>query len=113
MPLVRVLGRPLVAVDGHEPCGRFALPLAVILLVLPLLAYVSPPDPLWISGLYDGADFNEVIDAVVSATEPVGLRLPMLVKPAVIGAGILPLDDPASAPAGLSPALLIRAPPLS
>jgi len=113
MPLVRVLGQPLVAVDGHDPCGRFALPLAGILLVLPLLAHMSPPDPLWISGLYDEADFDEVIVTVVSATGQVGLRLPMLVKPAVIVAGILPLDDPASAPAGLSPALLIRAPPLS
>src|SRR5262245_11283467 len=114
MPLVRVLGRrPLVAFGGHEPWRRFVLIVGVILVALPLLAHASPPDPLWIRGLYDGADFDDVVVSVVAAAGLAGCTLPILVKPVVIVAGMLPPNDPASASAGLSPAFSIRAPPRS
>jgi len=28
---------------------------------LPLLAYASPPDPTWLPGIYDNADYDDVI----------------------------------------------------
>ena len=28
---------------------------------LPLLAHASPPDPIWLPGIYDGADYDDVI----------------------------------------------------
>src|SRR5262249_17042060 len=32
------------------------------------LAHASLPDPLWIPGIYDNADFDEIVATVVSAT---------------------------------------------
>ena len=36
----------------------------VVLLALVPLAYVSPPDPLWIAGIYDAADADDVVQAI-------------------------------------------------
>jgi hypothetical protein len=36
-------------------------------ITLPALAHASPPDPSWIPGIYDDADFDEVATLVVSA----------------------------------------------
>ena len=39
--------------------------LVLVLLVccgtLPLLAHASPPDPIWLPGIYDNADYDDVI----------------------------------------------------
>lgn len=45
-----------------------ALGLLLILVALVPLADASPPDPVWLAGIYDGADFDEVVIAVVAAT---------------------------------------------
>jgi len=37
-------------------------------LALPALAHASPPDPSWIPGVYDDADFDDVVVRVTSAT---------------------------------------------
>jgi hypothetical protein len=29
--------------------------------ILPLLAHASPPDPIWLPGIYDNADYDDVI----------------------------------------------------
>ena len=39
----------------------------VVLAVLPLLAYASPPDPTWIEGMYDDDDGDDAILAITSA----------------------------------------------
>ena len=39
--------------------------LASAVALLPL-AYASPPDPTWIGGLYDDADYDDVVLAVTS-----------------------------------------------
>jgi len=39
---------------------------------LPALAQASPPDPSWIPGIYDDADFDDVVTRVVSGTGSVG-----------------------------------------
>jgi len=50
--------------------GRLAAMLVVgTLVALVPLAHASPPDPNWISGLYDDADHD---DAVLAVTEGVG-----------------------------------------
>jgi hypothetical protein len=33
---------------------------------LPLLAYASPPDPSWIHGVYDDADFDDVVCLIIT-----------------------------------------------
>jgi len=49
---------------------RDALALLVLAvgLALPVLAHASPPDPSWIPGVYDDADFDDVVTRVVSGT---------------------------------------------
>jgi len=34
--------------------------------ILPTLAHASPPDPSWIPGIYDGADYDDVVLLVSS-----------------------------------------------
>src|SRR5262245_9886335 len=39
-----------------------------LLIVSVALAYASPPDPSWISGIYDAADYDDVVGMVTDAT---------------------------------------------
>ena len=41
-----------------------SLPVVVALVLLPALAFASPPDPSWIAGFYDGADGDDVVSLV-------------------------------------------------
>jgi hypothetical protein len=36
--------------------------------ILPVLAYASPPDPSWVSGIYDDGDFDNVVVLITSGT---------------------------------------------
>ena len=45
-------------------------------LALPALAHASPPDPSWIPGVYDDADFDDVVMQVASGTGSVGPEPP-------------------------------------
>jgi hypothetical protein len=38
----------------------FLIPVALLVVLTPL-AFASPPDPSWIRGIYDDADFDDVI----------------------------------------------------
>jgi hypothetical protein len=40
---------------------------ALALTTLPALAYASPPDETWIRGLYDNADYDDVVSLATSA----------------------------------------------
>lgn len=54
---------------GHAdgPWRRLcALGLLAVLLVLVPLALASPPDSLWIAGIYDAADSDDVVVAITS-----------------------------------------------
>ncbi len=42
--------------------------LVSVLLTLPVLAYVSPPDPTWIAGLWDDADYDDVVILITSTS---------------------------------------------
>jgi len=88
-------------------CARGLLTLAFA--ILPF-AEASPPDALWIGGMYDGADLDDVVAAVIAATAVVahtGLRL----GPTVIVAKAPLLADRASLPRPSLPARPVRAPP--
>src|SRR5262249_49994377 len=41
-----------------------SLPIVVVLILLPAIAFASPPDQLWIAGIYDGADGDESVSLV-------------------------------------------------
>ncbi len=40
------------------------LPIAAALILLPAIAFASPPDPSWIAGIYDGADGDDIVTLV-------------------------------------------------
>ena len=41
-----------------------ALPIVLALILLPAMAFASPPDPSWIAGIYDGADGDDIVSFV-------------------------------------------------
>jgi hypothetical protein len=47
------------------------------LLALVPLAHASPPDPVWVAGIYDAADFDEVVSAA-TALESSAERVPAI-----------------------------------
>jgi hypothetical protein len=91
--------------------------LAVILLLavgtLTSLAYASPPDPSWIGGIYDGADYDDVVDMITSAaaaTAPVFVVDVRLIPPL---AGLAPQHPEDPVPTLPFSPLQSRAPPAS
>ncbi|PWU24544.1 MAG: hypothetical protein C5B48_05805 [Candidatus Rokuibacteriota bacterium] len=54
---------------GNAAAGRtWVLALVLILCAITPLADSSPPDPLWIAGIYDAADQDEVVGLVTSTS---------------------------------------------
>src|SRR5262245_61691640 len=44
--------------------------LLVLLMIAPVtLAHASPPDPTWVAGVYDQADFDDVVGLLAAALE--------------------------------------------
>jgi hypothetical protein len=52
--------------------GCLIVLISAVLEAIVSLAYASPPDPSWISGIYDDADFDDVVGQVTSAKVLVG-----------------------------------------
>jgi len=93
--------------------ARVALALLLLLGLSGLtpLAYASPPDPSWIRGIYDDADYDDVVVMITSAaaaTAPV-LLVGLRQMPPLVGAAPQPADDAVSTPSLSS--LQSRAPP--
>ena len=51
----------------RRPGGIFAVAVAILLAGLTPLAYASPPDPSWVRGIYDDADYDDVVVLITSA----------------------------------------------
>jgi hypothetical protein len=62
-----------------RPSRGFALLLLACLLALSVLPYASPPDLFWLRGVYDGADYDELV-TLLSDTVAVGASAPVTVK---------------------------------
>jgi hypothetical protein len=41
-----------------------SLPIVLALILLPSIAFASPPDPSWVAGIFDGADGDDVVNLV-------------------------------------------------
>jgi len=83
-----LLTRVLAAVRrGWDRVWVLAL-LALLITLLPF-ADASPPDPLWLAGIFDDADLDEVVGAVVSASGVVRGILAVSAKPPDIPAGVV------------------------
>jgi hypothetical protein len=54
---------------------RSLLLLVLVAVMVPLtpMAYASPPDPVWVKGFYDDADFDDVVVFLTSAGATVDL----------------------------------------
>src|ERR687887_888952 len=50
--------------------------------VLPPLAHASPPDPSWVAGLWDDADYDEIVLAVTGMTAVPNCTPDVVLKPA-------------------------------
>jgi len=88
-----------------------ALGLLLVLVALVPLAHASPPDPMWIGGIYDGEDLDEAVVAVVSASVITTESLPSLGKLGdTLRGAMLPIDA-ARVPSASPSAFSIRAPP--
>src|SRR5262245_7487214 len=83
----------------------------LILGVLPVLAYASPPDPSWIAGIYDGADYDDVVVLVTLATGHPSLTPVVDLRPDVqVTVSVLPAAERPMPALWLS-AVLPRGPP--
>jgi len=80
-----------------------------LLSIVPL-AHASPPDSLWIAGIYDDADFDDVVGTVVSEQASVELFWAPSGRPIVL-AVIPSLNDSRFVPSVLQSQLSVRAPP--
>src|SRR5262249_5637128 len=86
------------------------LPVVLALVLLPAIAFASPPDPSWIAGIYDGADGDDVV-SLVDDTTAVGETTPpeILSSPS---ADVAPSSQGFVAP-GLPVEHYVRGPPPS
>lgn len=99
---------------GSRRAGSVHRPATLLFLILLLaaltpFAYASPPDPVWVPGIYDGGDYDDVVEMVTGASWVVA-------PPAVVVgcAGALwwvpaPAASPVVVPALL--AIYLRSPP--
>jgi hypothetical protein len=87
--------------------------MAGLLASLSSLAYASPPDPSWIAGIYDDADFDDVVGLVTSATAAVGPAAPGLLHVSPPGTTPHALRVDALPPRLSADQLHARAPPSS
>jgi len=92
-------------------CGRLLL-LGLLLTVSSLraLAFASPPDQLWVPGVYDAADYDDVIATVLSLDGLHDAAVPAIARPAPIVAPAF-AQAPAAPPAPLPASAHSRAPP--
>jgi len=96
---------------GSRPVGLGAMLLVLLVIVPVMLAHASPPDQTWIAGVYDQADFDDVVGLLTSALEASGYTTAPEAGPCL---ALVPelcpatVAWPASAPAYSAP---LRAPP--
>ena len=52
-----------------RPAGLSVMLLTLVIIAPVTLAHASPPDPTWLAGVYDQADFDDVVGLLTSALE--------------------------------------------
>src|SRR5215471_13962742 len=95
-----------------RPGGLCAMLLLAVLIIAPVtLAHASPPDQTWLAGVYDQADFDDVVGLLTSAFEATDSAVAPKAVPSLACTPKLylaPVAGPISAPAYSA---LLRAPP--
>jgi hypothetical protein len=91
-----------------------ALVLVAVLSALTALADASPPDPAWISGLYDDNDFDDVVGFITSNASLVDdVTTRHLRPPGILGAKVPQAPESVIAFFDGRSAVCPRAPPAS
>jgi hypothetical protein len=67
-----MMRRPVSSSSLATSRGGLILLILAALATTSSLAYASPPDPSWISGIYDDADFDDVVGLATSETSLLG-----------------------------------------
>jgi len=89
-----------------------SLGLVVALLALAPVAHASPPDQSWITGLYDNADFDDVVLFITGVLGAVRPSTDSSLRPVAAAVGLVtPIDNELRQPSPQS-CDLSRAPPL-
>jgi len=74
--------------------GPLAFSLCAFISSLSVLAYASPPDPSWVRGVYDDADFDDVVCLILANAGLVDDSVLMEGRPdSVLISAEVPLDD--------------------
>jgi hypothetical protein len=84
-----------------------------LLFFLPALAYATPTDPTWIGGLYDDADYDDIIILVHAIPCPPAAVSVQCPDPNRTPAWLIPTPDEQLPPSPTPPPQLARGPPLS
>jgi hypothetical protein len=93
--------------------GSAGLLAVLVLVLLRAAAYATPPDPLWIPGIYDGADFDDLLGPVGRLFGvPDDTHIPAIAPFEPTRERLL-LTDPSAIPLALVPPAHPRAPPAS
>jgi hypothetical protein len=90
-----------------------ALTLVGALLTLRVLAYANPPDPTWIAGFWDDADYDDVVILITSTFGIADANPFVEVKPLRVLIAAVTTDDQQPVPALASSLRHSRAPPAS
>jgi hypothetical protein len=102
-------GRPLEALRNQRRRLRVGLSLGAALVLL-ALAVAGPPDALWIGGLYDGGDSDELVALGADGGPPP--LVPVVAAPGRLSRAFLTAETTGAA-ASVAPAGSPRAPPAS
>jgi hypothetical protein len=98
-------------VGVHRLVGTVILVLVV--LCLSPAAHGSPPDPTWIAGFYDNADFDDVVLLITSNLDMVERSLECSLSPRHLVIALLVATDSDTRPLPLGSSGHSRAPPIT
>jgi hypothetical protein len=87
--------------------------LALVLLTLVAFAHANPPDQTWQPGIYDDADFDDVIARIVSWSGATPEPSPRAMRPLPVAAAPIAVAEPADLPPRLLRPDAPRSPPSS
>src|SRR5438046_1442836 len=91
--------------------ASLAVLLLGVLLTLPSIAHACPTDPVWIPGLYDDNDWDDVILFITGAVGAVDARVDDPIGPVVVCLGVIRPPKPQVPSARPRESLSARAPP--
>jgi hypothetical protein len=88
-----------------------AILLLSVVLALPPIAHAAPTDPVWIAGLYDDNDYDDVVLFIIGAVGAIDSGVVNPVGPVIIYLGLITPGRPQFVSFGPLESLSTRAPP--